>query len=56
MPFFGPENARPGLRELTLDLAVRYDEYSDLDDGSTVNPKFGLNYAPLGSLRFRGKT
>jgi iron complex outermembrane receptor protein len=54
VPIFGPENARAGLRELTLDLAVRYDEYSDLDDGSTVNPKFGLNWAPIDSLRFRG--
>ncbi|HEU4590170.1 MAG TPA: TonB-dependent receptor, partial [Steroidobacteraceae bacterium] len=54
VPFFGPENARPGLRELTLDLAARYDDYSDLDDGSTVNPKYGINWAPIDSLKFRG--
>jgi iron complex outermembrane receptor protein len=54
VPIFGPENARTGLKELTVDLAVRYDEYSDLDDGSTVNPKFGINWAPIDSLRFRG--
>jgi len=52
-PFFGEDNARAGLRELTLDLALRYDEYSDLDDGSTVNPKYGLNWSPIDSLRFR---
>ena len=54
VPFFGEDNARAGLRELTLDLAVRYDDYSDLDDGSTVNPKYGINWAPIDSLRFRG--
>jgi iron complex outermembrane receptor protein len=53
IPFFGAQNARAGLRELTLDLAVRYDDYSDLDDGSTVNPKYGINWAPLDSLKFR---
>ncbi|HET7811776.1 MAG TPA: TonB-dependent receptor [Steroidobacteraceae bacterium] len=53
IPFFGADNARAGLRELTLDLAVRYDDYSDLDDGSTINPKYGVNWAPLDSLKFR---
>ena len=54
IPFFGGGNARPGLHELTLDLAVRQDDYSDLEDGTTVNPKYGVNWAPLESLRFRG--
>jgi len=54
VPLFGAENARAGLRELTLDLAVRYDDYSDLDDGSTINPKYGINWAPIDSLKFRG--
>ena len=54
IPIFGADNARGGLRELTLDLAARYDDYSDLEDGSTINPKFGLNWAPIDSLRFRG--
>jgi iron complex outermembrane receptor protein len=54
VPLFGAENARPGLRELTLDLAVRSDHYSDLSDGSTVNPKFGIDWAPLDNLKFRG--
>ncbi len=54
VPLFGEGNSRPGLRELVVDLAVRADNYSDLDDGSTVNPKFGMNWAPLENLRFRG--
>jgi iron complex outermembrane recepter protein len=54
VPLFGAENARPGLRELTLDLAVRSDHYSDLTDGSTVNPKFGLDWVPVNGLKFRG--
>ncbi len=53
IPFFGDSNARPGLHELTLDLAVRYDDYSDLADGTTINPKYGINWAPIDSLKFR---
>ncbi|HEU5134098.1 MAG TPA: TonB-dependent receptor [Steroidobacteraceae bacterium] len=53
IPFFSTENGRAGLRELTLDLAVRQDKYSDLDDGTTVNPKYGINWAPIDSLKFR---
>jgi len=54
IPLFGEGNARPGLRELVVDLALRYDDYSDLEDGSTVNPKFGMNWAPVENLKFRG--
>ncbi len=54
VPLFGADNARAGLRELTIDLAVRYDDYSVLDDGSTINPKYGINWAPIDSLKFRG--
>jgi iron complex outermembrane receptor protein len=54
IPLFGAGNARTGLRELTLDLAVRSDNYSDLADGSTVNPKFGIDWVPMDKLKFRG--
>jgi iron complex outermembrane receptor protein len=54
VPIFGAENARTGLRELSLDLAVRTDDYSDLDNGRTTNPKFAFNYSPIDSLKFRG--
>ena len=53
LPFFGADNARPGLHELSVDLAVRADDYSDLEDGSTTNPKYGINWAPIDALKFR---
>jgi iron complex outermembrane receptor protein len=51
-PLFGASNARAGLRELTLNVAARYDDYSDLDDGSTINPKYGINWSPVEGVRF----
>jgi iron complex outermembrane receptor protein len=53
VPIFGDGNARAGLRRLVLDLAVRLDNYSDLSDGRTVNPKYGIDWAPLDNLKFR---
>jgi len=52
VPFVGNGNAMPGIARLDFDAAVRYDHYSDV--GSTVNPKFGLNYSPVDGLTFRG--
>ncbi len=54
LPLFGSGNAIAGLRKLDFDLAVRYDDYSDLDEGTTTNPKFGLNWSPVDGLSFRG--
>jgi iron complex outermembrane recepter protein len=54
VPIFGDGNARTGLQSLILDLAVRLDNYSDLDDGKTVNPKYGIDWAPTENLKFRG--
>jgi iron complex outermembrane receptor protein len=52
IPVFGADNARPGLRKLEIDAAIRYDKYSDV--GSTHNPKFGVNWKPVDSLTLRG--
>ncbi len=52
LPIVGGANASPGLERLELTAAVRYDDYSDV--GDTLNPKFGLVYAPTDSLSFRG--
>lgn len=52
MPIFSAENALPGVRELTLSLAGRYDDYSDF--GDTFNPKVGLTYRPLDWVKVHG--
>lgn len=44
VPFFGHDNAIPGIRSLDLDIAGRYEHYSDF--GATSHPKFGLNWSP----------
>ncbi len=51
LPIFGSSNAVTGLRSLTLNVAGRYDEYSDV--GDTTNPKYGLDWKPIDSLTFR---
>jgi iron complex outermembrane receptor protein len=45
LPFFGADNAMPGLQRLELDVAGRYENYSDF--GSTSHPKIGLNWSPV---------
>ena len=52
IPVIGKDNARPGLKELTLSASARYDRYSDV--GDTFNPKFGASYRPFEWLRLRG--
>lgn len=51
VPLFGPENARAGLRSLTLSAAVRYEDYDDF--GRTTNPKLGIAYSPAAGITFR---
>jgi iron complex outermembrane recepter protein len=48
LPFFGPDNAMSGLQRLELDVAGRYEDYSDF--GSTTHPKIGLNWVPMDGL------
>jgi len=52
VPIFGDGNAVAGLQELTLNAAVRHDEYSDA--GTTTNPKIGINWVPVEGLTIRG--
>jgi iron complex outermembrane receptor protein len=42
----------PILRNLEMQLAVRYDKYSDF--GNTTNPKIALRYTPTKDLLLRG--
>lgn len=52
LPIFGKENARPGLRELSLSASGRYDKYNDF--GDTFNPKLGVTYRPIDWVALRG--
>lgn len=52
VPLFGADNEGPMLRELTLSLSGRYDDYSDV--GDTFNPKVGVTYKPVSWIRLRG--
>ncbi len=51
VPFFSAANAIPGFHKLELNIAGRYDDYSDV--GDTSNPKIGVNWAPIEDLTFR---
>ena len=42
----------PLTRELELQFALRYDDYSDV--GDTLNPKFGVRWLPVQGLMLRG--
>lgn len=44
VPIVGSSNAVTGIRRLDLDIAGRYEDYSDF--GSTSHPKIGLNWSP----------
>jgi iron complex outermembrane receptor protein len=45
IPFFGPDNAIPGFQRLDLDIAGRYEKYSDF--GNTSHPKIGASWQPI---------
>jgi outer membrane receptor protein involved in Fe transport len=51
VPVLGKETARAGVRELTLTLAGRYEDYSDV--GGHFSPQVGLAYKPISTLRLR---
>jgi iron complex outermembrane receptor protein len=51
VPVIGKQRARPGLEEITVTLAGRYEGYSDV--GGHFSPQVGLSYKPLSALRLR---
>jgi len=51
VPIVGPGNAMPGIQRLELDVAGRYEDYSDF--GSTTHPKVGLNWTPVDGVVVR---
>lgn len=50
-PFLTEQNARPGIKKLSMSIAGRYENYSDF--GDTFNPKIGLAWSPVDSLTVR---
>jgi iron complex outermembrane receptor protein len=52
VPIIGDGNALPLMQELTLNLAGRYDKYSDF--GSTKNPKVAVNWTVKDGIKLRG--
>jgi len=52
VPLIGAANSLPWTQALELSLAVRHDDYTDF--GTTTNPRYGLSWKPVESLRFRG--
>jgi iron complex outermembrane receptor protein len=51
IPIFGAANSVPGIEQLSLSLAGRYEHYSDF--GNTTNPKLGITWKPVQSLTVR---
>lgn len=52
VPVIGPGNSLPGVQELGLSVAGRYENYSDF--GTTFNPRFGVSWAPFDEVKMRG--
>jgi iron complex outermembrane receptor protein len=52
IPLIGGTQSRPATSRLLLTLAARHEDYSNF--GSTTNPKVGVRWAPLESVKFRG--
>jgi iron complex outermembrane recepter protein len=52
IPIVGAPNAIPFVRKLNLDIAGRFDHYSDF--GSTTNPKVSIQWVPLEGLTAHG--
>lgn len=51
IPLFSQKNALPGLQELSLSAAARYEHYSDF--GNTTNPKYSLSWRPESHVMLR---
>lgn len=52
VPIIGSKNRRLGIRSLIVDVQGRIDHYVRF--GSTVNPKFGIDWTPMRGLTIHG--
>lgn len=50
-PIIGRQNSLPGMQKLSVNVAGRFEHYSDF--GSTFNPKVGVVWSPANGLSFR---
>lgn len=51
LPIIAGTNELPGISELSVSAAARYEDYHDLDRQTT--PRIGLSYSPVEGVRFR---
>jgi len=51
VPLIGRDNSRFAIQELSLSVAARFEDYSDF--GKTTNPRIGLSWRPVDTLRLR---
>jgi iron complex outermembrane recepter protein len=51
LPIVGSSNSFRGVREFSVNVSARHDDYSDF--GSTSNPRIGINWSPIDALRVR---
>jgi len=52
VPIVGAGNRVPGIEALDLDVAARYEDFSDFN--GKVTPKYGVRWVPLNGLTVRG--
>jgi iron complex outermembrane receptor protein len=52
IPIIGPEMSVPLINKFSIDVAGRYDDYSDF--GSTSNPKVGADWEVVDGFKLRG--
>jgi iron complex outermembrane receptor protein len=52
LPVIGPEKNIIGLNSLELSASARYEDYSDF--GTTIKPKYSVNWKPYRGLMVRG--
>lgn len=52
LPVVSADAPRPGMHSLEFSVSGRWEDYSDF--GSTVKPKFGVNWRPVPWLMLRG--
>lgn len=51
VPFVGPANARPGIRQLDLTVSGRYESFDGESD--SIDPQVGLVWSPSESVKLR---